>query len=384
MRFRHRLFREYLAASRLAREIGNGAGDAAETVSRLWDEGRFTDPLWQDVMVLLPGALGDGRAGKLRAEVLKLANRAGPRKGRLLGLAAAMVIETRRLYDGLDCAPAAKVMAREYEREGSAWPLRDRIDFLERLAWLDPQGGDPRLAEEGYRWVPIPGGEVTLEGGRRVKVDPFELAWAPVTVQEYRAFVEAKDGLDPRWWRGKGWKTPDHERIRTHESDAAHWQWQLSHPNQPVTWVSWYEAMACCAWRTAHRTDGRTIRLPTEAEWQWAAAGPERREHPWGHEDTGEGEAARANYLPAGVGEPTPVGAFPAGSWDEIVDLAGNVSEWCSSEIKGDPECRVLRGGSWDTTDRWYLRSASRTPGYPSDARSTHYGLRSASAARTR
>ncbi|MBI3267945.1 MAG: SUMF1/EgtB/PvdO family nonheme iron enzyme, partial [Planctomycetes bacterium] len=352
-------------------------------VQRLWADGRFTDPLWQDVMLLLPGGLADSRAVKLHAALLDLARDAGARKGRLLGLAAAMVVETRRLYGELDVATRAKEMVREYEQEGAGWPLRDRLLFLDMLGRLDPKGGDPRLAEDGYRWVPIPGGEVEIEvqgGNRRVKVEPFAMAWAPVTVQEYRAFVEAADGGDERWWRGEGMETPAEERRRVPDA----WRSQLAHPNRPVTCVNWQEARAYCRWRTAHDPRGRTIRLPTEAEWQRAAEGPERRRYPWGNEELEAGEGAQANWERAGLGEPSPVGAFPAGSRDRMVDLVGNVREWCADMWERTPEHRNFRGGSyWWNDDLDWLRCASRD--HDEAVKGTPMmGLRCAAAAGTR
>ncbi|MBI3269166.1 MAG: SUMF1/EgtB/PvdO family nonheme iron enzyme [Planctomycetes bacterium] len=359
LRFRHRVFRDFLGASRLAHQAVS-VQDVQGMVRRLFERGSVIDEFWTDVFLFLPEALRTReRAQTAYEELWRLGMARGEaRKGRSLGLAGAMVVETPDVFPDLDRAGRAGVMAELYEKEGSGWPMRDRILFLDTLGVLDPVGGDPRVAEDGYKWVRIPGGKVTLEGAGRMKIAPFELAWAPVTVQEYRAFVEAEDGLDPKWWRGECWEAPASCRERVHEYSSVLWLKQLAHPNRPVTWVSLYEARAYCAWRTAHRTDGRTIRLPTEAEREWAAAGTKRREFPWGHEDPGEGEAARANYELAGVGEPTPVGAFPGGSCGGIVDLAGNVWEWCSSAILDHPGPSSLLGGSFLSDSREMLRGA--------------------------
>ncbi|MBI3269162.1 MAG: SUMF1/EgtB/PvdO family nonheme iron enzyme [Planctomycetes bacterium] len=386
VRFRHRLFREYLAACRLGRETGSHGEDVRALVLRLWLDGRFTDPVWHDVMLLLPGGLADSRAVKLYAALLELARVAGSRKGRILGLAAAMVVETRRLYGEMAVALRAKEMVREYEQDGAMWPLRDRLLFLDMLGRLDPKGGDPRLAEDGYRWVSIPGGEVEIGGAtweQHVRVEPFELAWAPVTVQEYRAFVDAPDGADEKWWCGEDWETPVGERRRVGEVVPMVWRNQLVHPNRPVAYVTWYEAMAYCRWRTAHDRGGRTFRLPTRVEWQCAAEGPERYEFPWGNEAPVAGEAAQANWWEAGVMERSPVGAFPAGSRRGMVDLAGNVWEWCADRPEGRPSQNLLRGGSFDLEDRARLGCAviGRAA---SDGRGPLVGLRIASVAGTR
>ncbi|MBI3267952.1 MAG: SUMF1/EgtB/PvdO family nonheme iron enzyme [Planctomycetes bacterium] len=382
LRFRHRLFRDYLAACKLASD----ETEVSEKVRKLEQLGAWTDPSWNGVLPFLPRTLGSKeKAQALRAELLQLPGAiAGKRRGRYEGLAAQMVVANRGLYGGLDVAERARQMVDLYEREGKDWPMLDRLLFLEMVGLLDPKGGDPRLAEDSYRWVRIPGGRVKIEGKFfRVKVEPFEMAWAPVTVQEYRAFVEAADGGDERWWRGEGWATPEGELRRVHEARPEEWRGQQTHPNRPVTDVSWYEAMSYCRWRTAHDRRRRTIRLPTEAEWQRAAEGPERYEYPWGNEALRAGESAQANWEEAGVGGPSPAGAFPAGSRQGMVDLAGNIWEWCANVSEPNPWGRGLRGGSWALNDAPWLR-CSRRDFLDPYRRSDYFGLRVAAAAGTR
>ena len=133
--------------------------------------------------------------------------------------------------------------------------------------------------------------------------------------------------------------------------------------DHPVVSVSWDDACAYCA--------HYELRLPTEAEWEYAARGPESRTYPWG----AEWDAAECcNHENQGPGGKTfEVGYFPEGqSWCGALDLAGNVWEWCQDwygdygpdpvsdppgSAKGD--FRVLRGGGWygDVGD---CRSANR------------------------
>ncbi len=82
-----------------------------------------------------------------------------------------------------------------------------------------------------------------------VEVDGFKIGRYPVTVQDYAVFIEDDGYAEPRWWMPEGfgrWQEP------------GDWlQQQAEHPNRPVVEVSWFEAMAYCAWLTGH---GRRVR----------------------------------------------------------------------------------------------------------------------------
>jgi len=97
-------------------------------------------------------------------------------------------------------------------------------------------------------------------------------------------------------------------------------------PDHPVKHVSHPEAVGYCQWLSAKT--GEPYRLPTEAEWEFAASSRGRTLFPWGNEF----EPYRANTLESGIGRTTPVGSYPAGASAEgVLDLAGNVEEWSSS-----------------------------------------------------
>ncbi len=169
-------------------------------------------------------------------------------------------------------------------------------------------------------------------------------------------------------------------------------------PNQPINRVTWYQAQDYCQWRDA--------RLPSEAEWEFAARGPDGLIFPWGNELTGD----EANHCDANCGEQTwasgygyinedhndgyavtsPVGSYPQGvSWVGALDMSGNVWEWTSTvymnypytESDGredlnlnSPDDLVLRGGSFSNSTR-YLRAATRNRDIP-DNEFISYGFR--------
>jgi formylglycine-generating enzyme required for sulfatase activity len=136
----------------------------------------------------------------------------------------------------------------------------------------------------------------------------------------------------------------------------------LDHEARPMNCVTWFEAQAFCIW------DG--ARLPTEAEWNFAAAGgDEQRYYPWSQPaDSTEIDESRAiyKYDSDPPTEPGPVGSLVGGQsrWHHL-DLAGNVSEWvwdgyrtCYSTPTGCVDCgnppteagRVARGGAFHNT----------------------------------
>jgi formylglycine-generating enzyme required for sulfatase activity len=182
-----------------------------------------------------------------------------------------------------------------------------------------------------------------------VALDGFWIDQAEVTNERYRRCVEA-GACDPPG------ESSSHTRDSYYGEDA--------YDNYPVIWVSWHQAADYCAWAGA--------RLPTEAEWEYAARGPQGWVFPWGNEF----DEKRLNY---GYSvDTTPVGDYPSGaSWCETLDMAGNVWEWVvdwqgsyPSERQVNPrgpssgEYRVLRGGSWGYAP-YDARCASRYWDFP-------------------
>jgi formylglycine-generating enzyme required for sulfatase activity len=156
-------------------------------------------------------------------------------------------------------------------------------------------------------------------------------------------------------------------------------------------YVSWYEAAAFAAW---FRTEtGQAIFLPGEAQWERAARGenPAYRVWSWGNEQP---DAQRTNWDKTGLKHASPVGIFPENATDNgILDMSGNVYEWCEdwydgdyktpsefyrksdgktdpvnaarNDIVGPKESRVLRGGSFFDVFTDVLRCSCRFNYFP-------------------
>jgi len=161
--------------------------------------------------------------------------------------------------------------------------------------------------------------------------------------------------------------------------------------NHPVTYVSSIEAMEFCRWLSLH--ERRKYRLPTEAEWEYAARGMDGRSYPWG-EGLDRGDLAnladcnttfawRDPNIDDGYAETAPVGSYPRGASPfGLEDMAGNVWEWCLDffePYKGKERTnprgpmngvkRVYRGGSWKSRAT-SLRATARNfnmPAYSSN-----------------
>ena len=156
--------------------------------------------------------------------------------------------------------------------------------------------------------------------------------------------------------------------------------------DRPMVKVSWEDAQSYVSWLS--RETGEDYRLPTEAEWEYAARAGGTTKYGWGNEIG----ANRANCSGDECGDQweytAPVGSFPANAWG-LHDMHGNVWEWVqdcwngsyagapvdgSAWLSGDCSERVLRGGSWYDNPR-FLRAAFRFR-YSSGDRLSIYGFR--------
>lgn len=265
-----------------------------------------------------------------------------------------------------------------YMRQSLGYPAPKLPDCDDAAHDAGPWPGD----------VVVPGGRLELgatpEDGfvfdnekwaHPVTVQPFRIARAPVTNREYLAFVEADGYLNRSYWDDTGWRwresadlrAPIYWRRNNDQWQARHFdRWEPLTPHAPVMHVSWHEANAYC--RYANR------RLPTEAEWEMAAAcepAEERaairtgkRYYPWGD--------LTPSRLLANLGDRIgclDVGALPeSDSAFGCRQMLGNVWEWTASDFFPYPDFepdpykeysapwfgtrKVLRGGSWATPAR--------------------------------
>lgn len=217
-----------------------------------------------------------------------------------------------------------------------------------------------------FAWVSIPTGPVTivnrLDGSedvflkkgesRTFIVQAFAIAKYPITNNLFRQFIDAGGYQQRRWWTDVGWEN----LKKANWSEPRFWKNAIWNGNDfPVVGISWFEAIAFCFWLS--EVSNEYIMLPTEQQWQRAAqALPDGRDsdfaYPWGNQ--WDGSKCNNSVPPSTSQSTTPVKLY-AGKGDSpcgVVDMAGNVWEWCRTEyFSGADELvganvRVMRGGS--------------------------------------
>ena len=219
---------------------------------------------------------------------------------------------------------------------------------------------DPPPATRTTAFAPVAGGWFLMgtdqgqedeRPAHRVFVAAFELGVYPVTRAEYDAFLTATGHELPC-----DWSHPPFARA-----------------DLPVVGVSWFDAMAYCEWRSNH--GGRVVRLPTEAEWEFAARAGGDAMLPWGDAlpswlpNSGRGPLEAP--WPVTLGHPTGLGLY---------GITTNIHEWCADWHSSDyyarsPERnpqgpvhgvkRAARGGAWRHAQTW-CRATARSKLMPS------------------
>ncbi len=308
---------------------------AVEVLARMRDE-RTLEPLFK-------------AAGDADAEVAGMAVQA---LDQLRDAAQSLVLTALHGIDHVQWASALRYLAAQPQDllgTGIPWDWEKRIGF--EMVYVPPgpfwMGSDRAQDRDAYD-DEIPRHQVALPG--------YWIAKTPVTVAQFRAFVEAED------------YKPEEESLKGGE-------------DHPVVEVSWDDALVYCRW--VSKRSGLTVTLPSEAEWEKAARGTDGRLYPWGD---AKPDAQHCNFNGNEQGT-TPVGRYsPQGdSPYGCVDMVGNMWEWTRSlwgqnEDKPDfrypyvprdgredltvSGLRILRGGAFGGSGRG-ARCASRCWVYP-------------------
>jgi formylglycine-generating enzyme required for sulfatase activity len=371
--FTHLSFQEYLCASYLAESVR----EVDKIIDYLCQERRLAAAWWRETILLLAGYLG------LKSEeqaLILIAKLDQVQDDDALNLAASELAATAFLeLEGHDEALKMTLVQHLVTLLSEA-----DVDVPPALRALAGAAlgrlGDPRpgVATLEPQLIPIPAGPFLMGDNLDENniVEPFAIGRTPVTNAQFRLFWK-DGGYGEKWrrcWTAAGWAWRERSSVTAPRflEDPAY-----NLPNQPLTGVSWYEAVAYANW-LAEQTE-RPYRLPTEAEWERAARHTDGRTYPWG-EDWRDGIA---NTEEAGLGRPCAVGIFPSDrSEPGLMDLAGNVNEWCQTRWQdeegqqyphpyrsgdgreelggGDNVGRVLKGGSFYNDKSDWPRCASR------------------------
>lgn len=246
--------------------------------------------------------------------------------------------DPERRFHNIAAVRNALVMAPEAKNETMV--AVPRGEFVQGSSDDDPDGRDEERPQ------------------REVYLDAFFIDRTPVTVADYKAYLDATGTRAPEEWH------------TFNDPKAA--------PNRPVVFVNWDDARAYADWA------GK--RLPTEAEWEKAARGTDGRIFPWGDEKPTDKRAWFEHDAPSEVGA-RPFGSSPWG----VHEMAGNVFEWVSDWYDRDyyasapaenphgPDSgkkKIIRGGSF-AHGAFALRCATRGR-YRPEARRANHGFRCA------
>ena len=237
------------------------------------------------------------------------------------------------------------------------------------------QFGDPRPGVVDFNfgtdyWCKVPTGKFIYQDDSNASIDyDYWIGKYPVTYAQYKTFIDDPNGYrNPQWWQGL-----NPQGLEWGQKGPGIQKWPIA--NHPAENVSWYDAMAFCAWLNATLTfdqslksQGYSFRLPTEREWEKSARSTDGRKFPY----RGRFVATKSNTSETGINQTSAVGMFPDGASPYgILDLCGNVMDWTLTEYRtmnsrniDNVEARVLRGGSWNSPER-YSRTAFRNSYLP-------------------
>lgn len=395
--FWHTSFLEYLAACEIASKTD-------DEKSGWWSiiEPHLSNSAWKEIMRFVPvilHRLGYDRVDLFIKRVLcSRADDSLAEIARVVGLLG-LILYDLSVYSYSVEPVNEYVEARHQVMQIFTIEGASQLDFQSRYEAAITLGrggdGDPRFFKLEENWVDIPGGVAYIGSQKTDPAQPnydelaeeaeqpvylvysatFQIGRYPVTVQEYRRFIEDVDHQD------RGYQND--LLTKSEITPPQRWDEQLSKPNCPVVYVSWHEACAYCNW-LSDGDDQWNYRLPTEAEWEYMARCGQSTYSRYVFGNVSPIELA--NELIRNRDQVAPVGLFPRdATTDGVMDINGNIHEWVydpgptrypaepsqASLLREPAEnssvtYRYRRGGSWDDTARKH-RTASRTCVLPSN-----------------
>jgi formylglycine-generating enzyme required for sulfatase activity len=403
-RFLHLSFQEFLVGRYLAEQMRD-----IEKISQFLEKDKVLDSWWREPVLLLCGYLDINASTAARNLLQRLGGLDDKAKERnqALGqntqiasaeLASAALLEFQQAIPDLADQLAKRLVELIEDNKPSEPKLRASAgDTLARLG--DPRPGVmPPLpmveAAEGagvrdaFLFCEIPAGKFLMGSNKKDDPDAYDdeepqfeyeiqqsyfISRYPVTNAQFELFVDDPEGYTNEQWyteAGKKWRR-EAEQDRPPRQGGA-----FDLPNHPVVNVTWYEAVAFTRWLTNSLREEKSglnvwengkvrevaidfttqeARLPTEAEWEKAARGETGGRYPWGN--VFDQEKVNNNMI---IGTTSAVGCFPTGqSSYGLLDLSGNVWEWCATEWKenyrdykenndlDEDVPRVVRGGAF-------------------------------------
>ena len=408
--FRHKSFREYLAGVQITKEdkkqvwlkrLVSHFGDdwweeplrffISEADAEMFDsfmanlfQSKVSEELDQKQQNLLQTLVREAPQKKIDALGKKLHSTKTTDEQHWYILECLKTINTPEALDQVKkfIKQAGDAASRSFAQEITLEPARAKFNVPPQKVFVSSPKPYRNHYEGQAEYIPIPGGEFRYSVSKEIEAVPLTyFAKYPVTNKRYRGFISylenqaseatkilAFDRFAKKMLEFSN-TIPDYQKYIG--NDPKTWAKKLSsaedankrfnQDDQPVVSISWFAARAYCFWlsclQAAQEGDSKLqdldrisgiYRLPTEPEWEWAAAGREPdgllREYPWPEKNGKEPSEKLANYG-SNVDATTPVGRYPDGATPErLMDMAGNVWEW----MENWKTYRALRGGSWD------------------------------------
>ena len=380
--FRHKSFREYLAGVQLVKNIHKP--DALDKLVS-----HFGDDWWTEVFRFFIGHVEDAELFDSFMQRLFDSPVTEELTQKQQDLLIALVEEApQRKIDALRTKlldPATTANRQRYlleclknieKPEAMATLLEFRQSGLTKEQQLVKEVKYDKL---GAEYIFIKGGTFPCSlTKKRETVKEMYVAKFTVTNQLFMRFISYLDAQEPELVERVPLKTYEERLHKMASSIKGFSDWlkeepslakrfvsylytnkQFNKDDQPVAGVTWYAARAYCLWLSLLESDDALYRLPTEVEWEYAAAGEEGRPWPWSKEK-GEPNKTLANYNNH-EGAPTSAGRYPEGTTPEgLHDMAGNVWEWTDDFYDKDEDVRAIRGGAYYSDNADALRCSSR------------------------